>query len=254
VSYNTTIFTGNDQREMWGIGPKVGIGALFPVSENWAIVGGADAALLYTSYTDSGTGVLSTSGSYWQFTPQLDAEMGMSWRSSDSPAFSFTAGGHVKTSFNTAITADGNHQGTLFEFGPFLRMAYNFSGPSRRAALAAQPDQQPAPARRDFVVFFDFDSADITLVAAGIIRQAAEDVRHGRPANIQVTGHADRAGSEEYNRALSLRRANAVRDALVRNGLSPAQIAVAARGESDPLVPTADGVREAQNRRAQITF
>jgi outer membrane protein OmpA-like peptidoglycan-associated protein len=254
VSYNTTVFSGYDQREMLGIGPKVGVGTLIPIAENWAIVGGADAALLYTSFTDFGTGVLATSGSYMQFVPQLDAEFGMSWRSPDHPAFSFTAGGRVAASFNTAITADGSHQGTLLEFGPFVRMAYNFAGPIRRQALTAPSESQAAPTRRDFVVFFDFDRADITLVAAGTIRQAAEDVRHGRPANIQLTGHADLVGSEEYNRILALRRADAVRDELVRNGLSPEQIGVARRGESDPLVATMDDGRTAQNRRAQITF
>jgi hypothetical protein len=50
------------------------------------------------------------------------------------------------------------------------------------------------------------------------------------------------------------RRKTASRDQLVKDGLSPAQISVACRGESDPLVPTADGVREAQNRWAEITF
>ena len=52
--------------------------------------------------------------------------------------------------------------------------------------------------------------------------------------------------------ALSIRRANAVKDALVRAGIPANQIAVIGKGESDPLVPTADGVREPQNRRVEI--
>jgi outer membrane protein OmpA-like peptidoglycan-associated protein len=53
---------------------------------------------------------------------------------------------------------------------------------------------------------------------------------------------------------LSLRRANAVKNALVREGIPPDQIAVVGRGESQNLVPTQDGVREAQNRRVEIVL
>ena len=52
--------------------------------------------------------------------------------------------------------------------------------------------------------------------------------------------------------ALSLRRANAVKDQLVREGIPATQIVVVGKGESQPLVPTADGVREPQNRRMEI--
>ena len=54
--------------------------------------------------------------------------------------------------------------------------------------------------------------------------------------------------------ALSLRRANAVRDELVREGVAASDISIVALGESHPMVPTADGVREAQNRRVEIVL
>jgi outer membrane protein OmpA-like peptidoglycan-associated protein len=54
--------------------------------------------------------------------------------------------------------------------------------------------------------------------------------------------------------ALSLRRANAVKDQLVREGIPAANITVVGRGESQPLVQTADGVREPQNRRVEIVL
>jgi OOP family OmpA-OmpF porin len=104
------------------------------------------------------------------------------------------------------------------------------------------------------MVFFDFDRADITAVAQGTIERAANDAKTGRVTRMQVTGHADRAGSDDYNQALSLRRATAVKSMLVRNGIPEHQIAVVGRGESDPLVATADGVREPQNRRVVISF
>lgn len=116
---------------------------------------------------------------------------------------------------------------------------------------AAVPAARPAGAQQ-LLVFFDFDRSDLTPEAQSVIRTAANNVRQGGVARIQVVGHADRSGSDAYNMALSSRRANAVRAALIRAGVPQNQITTEARGETQPLVPTADGAREPQNRRAEI--
>jgi outer membrane protein OmpA-like peptidoglycan-associated protein len=85
-----------------------------------------------------------------------------------------------------------------------------------------------------------------------VVRRAAENARRGGVSRITITGHADRSGPDAYNMALSQRRANAVRDALVRDGVPGNRITTVARGETQPLVPTPDGVREPQNRRAEL--
>ncbi|MDY0240902.1 MAG: OmpA family protein, partial [Rhodospirillaceae bacterium] len=59
---------------------------------------------------------------------------------------------------------------------------------------------------------------------------------------------------DAYNMALSLRRANAVKAELVKLGIPANEISVVGKGKADPLVPTADGVREPQNRRVQINL
>ncbi|CAN5511461.1 hypothetical protein BH10ACT3_BH10ACT3_16540 [soil metagenome] len=105
-----------------------------------------------------------------------------------------------------------------------------------------------------FIVFFDFDKSDLTPVAQDTIRKAAAAYKTKGGAQIKASGNTDRAGTEAYNMALSLRRANAVRDALVREGVAASDISVVALGESHPMVPTADGVREAQNRRVEIVL
>ena len=69
---------------------------------------------------------------------------------------------------------------------------------------------------------------------------------------ISATGHADRSGSEEYNLALSMRRADAVREALIAGGIPAESITTAARGESENAIPTVDGVVEQANRRVEI--
>ena len=125
---------------------------------------------------------------------------------------------------------------------------YNFGHAPRAVAVA----QQPAAAR-SFIVFFDFDRADLTPRAREIIGQAAQASRTGT-TRIEVAGHADRSGTPQYNQGLSQRRANNVAAELVRLGVARNAISVAAFGESRPLVPTADGVREPQNRRVEIVL
>lgn len=224
AGYNFPGFAGYDQREMYGIGPKVGMGARWAFTDSWAVIGGADAALLYTSYNDSGTGALVNNASYWQFVPQLGGELGLGWRTADVPSFSVTFGGRVAASFNTAIIADGSHRGTSFEVGPFMRLAYNFAGPARRhAAAQAQESDAPAKPAASRTVFFRFDNAEISPVAAAAIRQAADDVRHRRPSTLRVAGQSD-----DDDRDLARRRAAAVKEELGRNGLDSTQVAAVA--------------------------
>ena len=104
------------------------------------------------------------------------------------------------------------------------------------------------------MVFFDFDQSNISSAAQAVIQEAADAYRVNGIAEISLIGHTDRAGSDQYNLALSMRRANAVREALVALGISDAVILVSGQGEFEPLVPTADGMREPQNRRTSITL
>ena len=94
----------------------------------------------------------------------------------------------------------------------------------------------------------------VSYAEAFAIQQAANAFKQTGAARVVATGHADRSGPENYNMALSLRRANAVKDSLIRNGVPAGAIQVVGRGESQPLVPTADGVREPQNRRVEIVI
>jgi OOP family OmpA-OmpF porin len=133
-------------------------------------------------------------------------------------------------------------------------LIYRFGPPPPPVAAPPAP---PAPApvqRRVFLVFFDWDKATITGEGMSIIQQAAAAYRSGAPVQIQVTGYADRSGSPGYNQRLSERRANAVANALAQQGVPRNDMMVSGRGENDNRVPTADGVREPQNRRVEIVF
>jgi hypothetical protein len=104
------------------------------------------------------------------------------------------------------------------------------------------------------MVFFDWDSTRLSDASLNVISQAAGAFKSKAGARITATGHTDTTGSDAYNMALSLRRANAVKDALVREGVPATAITVVGRGKSGLLVQTGDGVREPQNRRVEIAI
>ena len=117
------------------------------------------------------------------------------------------------------------------------------------------PPPPPPPVQAtSFMVFFDWDRSNLSTQAENTIAQAANAYKTTGSARVTATGHTDTSGPENYNMALSLRRANAVKDALVREGVPAASIAVVGRGEQGLLVPTPDGVREPQNRRVEIVL
>lgn len=126
-----------------------------------------------------------------------------------------------------------------------------------QVATAAPPPAAPAPAPvvgNQFIVFFDFDRSDLTSAGQTTVNQAASAAKAGARTRVSVSGHADRSGSDQYNMALSLRRANTVKNALVAQGIPANQIVVVGNGETQPLVQTADGVQEPQNRRVEIVL
>lgn len=116
----------------------------------------------------------------------------------------------------------------------------------------AMAELEAALAPRRFVVFFDFDKAELTAAAQSVLNDATAALGHLQPAIIEARGHADRAGSKAHNQALSRRRAETIKAALTGRGLAPDAIATFADGETAPLITTADGIREPRNRRVEI--
>ena len=119
------------------------------------------------------------------------------------------------------------------------------------------PVQQPVQQvcnKGPYIVFFDWDKADITPEAATILNNAVSAYANCGSASVMLAGHADRSGTATYNVGLSQRRANNVRAYMAGRGVPDGNITTQAFGESQPRVPTADGVRELQNRRVEVTY
>ena len=160
----------------------------------------------------------------------------------------------VRSNVNGALLARGRVEPENYNHAVLVGLRYAFNQPAPPApAPAPAPISAPAPART-YLVFFDWDRADLTARAREIIAEAATNAGRVQTTRIEVAGHADRSGTPQYNQRLSQRRADAVAAELVNRGIPRNEIVVTAFGESRPLVPTADGVREPQNRRVEIVL
>jgi outer membrane protein OmpA-like peptidoglycan-associated protein len=167
---------------------------------------------------------------------------------------------HEDSSYGT-----GSSKAEYASHAVLVGFTYKFGNTAKPAPYAPTPVAAPAPApapravqaapiAKNYLVFFDFDRSDITPEAGRIIGQAANVAKTGGSSSIALTGYTDSTGSEKYNMALSLRRANSVKAVLVRLGVSADEISVVGKGKTDQLVPTKDGVREPQNRRVLIVL
>jgi outer membrane protein OmpA-like peptidoglycan-associated protein len=115
-------------------------------------------------------------------------------------------------------------------------------------AIAAQPILP-----HHFRLYFILGSDELTPESKVAYRAVFDDIKQRPVYEIEVIGFTDTLGDLRYNQALSLARAAATREALVRDGLDRQAISIAGRGKRDLLVPTADQAPEPRNRRVEIT-
>jgi len=115
-------------------------------------------------------------------------------------------------------------------------------------ALSAEP---PRPVT--FVLYFVEATDQFTPESQALVDQVMVAIASRPAPELTVAGHTDAVGTDQYNDALSLRRAERVRDMLIARGIPPASIQAIGRGKREPRVPTADGVAEPRNRRVEIT-
>jgi outer membrane protein OmpA-like peptidoglycan-associated protein len=115
-------------------------------------------------------------------------------------------------------------------------------------ALSALP-----PAAENFVLFFRFESDELTDESRALVPQIMAAVTRRPFPEVAVVGHTDTTGAAASNIELGLRRANAIRGILIAAGIDATVIETTSHGEADLLVKTADGVLEPRNRRVEIT-
>lgn len=101
-------------------------------------------------------------------------------------------------------------------------------------------------------VSFDFNAATIKSTFTSPLNKMADIMSRYPQTQIVVVGHTDSIGSEQYNLELSLRRANAVADYLVSQGVEKQRLGTEGRGELEPIALNETASGRAQNRRVEI--
>jgi OOP family OmpA-OmpF porin len=126
------------------------------------------------------------------------------------------------------------------------------------AATDARAQGKPSGGPEQYVLYFDFASAKLSSVARPVVSDAANAIRQtvakGNFSHVKVIGYADTVGSTEGQDRLSVRRADAVRDELVREGIEASAIKTEGRGKLEPEVLTSDQVKNPRNRRVRIVI
>ena len=142
---------------------------------------------------------------------------------------------------------------------PYAGARLSSAGPRRYDSDAAQvqaqfgPTLTALPARpAQFTLYFVEGKDEFTDASRRALDGVLTEIASRPVPDVLVIGHTDKVGTDTVNDPLSRQRAEVVRKALVARGLAPENIVVIGRGKRDPIVPTADGVAEARNRRVEI--
>jgi len=132
-----------------------------------------------------------------------------------------------------------------------------------KEAQAEPPPPPPAPmpapqpvfktVNMDAEALFDYDKSVIKPAGMAALDGLVADMnQYQRVDRIRVVGHTDSQGTEQYNQALSERRANAVKDYLVSKGIPASEIETQGMGESQPVADNSTKAGRAKNRRVEI--
>jgi outer membrane protein OmpA-like peptidoglycan-associated protein/outer membrane protein W len=141
------------------------------------------------------------------------------------------------------------------DFNHTILIGFRYAFGAAPAPLPSAPPAgavPPSPVSRSYLVFFDWDKADLTDRARQIVSEAAANSTKVQYTRLEVNGYTDTSGTPKYNQGLSVRRAQAVAAELVKDGVPKTAITIQGFGETHLLVPTGPGVREPQNRRVEI--
>lgn len=148
-------------------------------------------------------------------------------------------------------TLDQENTGVGVDAAGALGAVAAYSGAEIQDLFAGAIAAQPTPPK-SYLLYFDTGSDALSPAAREALAQALTDIRSRRAVRISVVGHTDRVGSAELNARIGLARVDAVRTALVAEGVSADLISAVSHGEYDPLIKTADEVAEPRNRRVEI--
>jgi peptidoglycan-associated lipoprotein len=120
--------------------------------------------------------------------------------------------------------------------------------------LGSDQAQLEEARRAGTIVYFDYDRAEIKAEFVPIVTAHAKYLNGNASRRVRLEGHSDERGSREYNIGLGERRSQAVRRALMLQGVTEAQITTVSYGEERPAVQGGDESAYSKNRRVELIY
>lgn len=106
----------------------------------------------------------------------------------------------------------------------------------------------------DSGILFDTDKSDLKSAARTNLANLATSLQNNPQTNILIVGHTDNTGTDTYNQALSVRRAESVKSFLMANNVASSRLTTSGKGESEPIADNSTAAGRAQNRRVEIVI
>ncbi|CRM56305.1 putative outer membrane porin A protein [Pseudomonas sp. FH4] len=162
------------------------------------------------------------------------------------------------------VEADYGLDNGKWDYSALVGLGVNFGGNAGAAAPAPTPAPAPEPVpepeapvaqvvRVELDVKFDFDKAVVKPNSYGDVKNLADFMAQYPATNVEVAGHTDSVGPDAYNQKLSQRRADAVKQVLVKDGVDAGRITSVGYGESRPVADNATEAGRAVNRRVEAS-
>jgi peptidoglycan-associated lipoprotein len=128
------------------------------------------------------------------------------------------------------------------------------AGAGAGGALGSQPWNDPSSPLSKRVIYFKYDSSEVASEDRETVAEHARYLAGHKDLTVTLEGNTDERGSREYNIGLGERRANAVRDLMVVQGVADSQIKTVSYGEEKPAVDGHDEAAWSKNRRVEIVY
>lgn len=172
-----------------------------------------------------------------------------------SPGYAYSGGVAVQATGACVRTSSWSKENATKECDPEL-----FPAPKVAAAPPPPPPPAPKPAPKPVIMIFAgaalfaTNKADLTPAGQKRIQDYRQEARAiiDSATSVKITGHTDSTGSAEYNQELSVRRAEAVRDYLVKLGGKPSIMQVVGMGASKPIGDNKTAAGRTENRRVEV--
>ncbi|MCP5154179.1 MAG: OmpA family protein [Ectothiorhodospiraceae bacterium] len=163
-----------------------------------------------------------------------------------------TRTGDIPSTFVLAVGDDGGITGVRSANGAPFRLYSGDAAPGARTKCSVREVHPPGCGDIVHGINFDFDSATIRADSGALLDALSVGLQRSDAAAITVVGHTSSEGSQDYNRALSQRRAEAVVAALIERGIGAARLSADGQGEDQPIADNATETGRSLNRRVEI--